>query len=408
MTVGLLALKNDDNNVTWITLTNNEIGIDVPELAEALQKSRSVRKVSCHAGFLGSLTHHDLQLLIFTIAKLSNLQDLWLALPAKQAFLSRDILKTILVNGCAGRQLKKLTMRGMDDAACVVLAKALKRPGVAMTELQIRGSPAPANGNNQMVPPVASKVTRRGILVMAQMLQVNQSLQRLDLCYKGLDTKCCQAMAKALSVNKNLKRLEIITPPAKGINNNCGSLEEGYQALIQTMRSNYTLHHLTAPAEGDFKAVLELFPKLNRTGSRAVLHNTTGRVTLDGVLDLLQDNIKDASVLYEMLSEMPALWDPVRAAAVGLGGEKPTMVRRAASAPVQATTTTPNESNATKASHVAMEREHFLGPGRRKDQNLCALDSHHYRRRFAKRRTSATHQEKGQQKKKKDGSSQLG
>jgi hypothetical protein len=199
-----LLLKNDDS-FTWLSLTNNEIGIPIPALTQALLQNLTLRKVSCHAGFLGSLTLDDFELLLRTLSQLSHLRDLWLALPAKQAWRSSGVLTVILGSPKMSR-LQKLTLRGTDDNGCLVVAKELKKRSCSLIELQIRSatnnsSTVTTNATNHAPP---SKATRRGILAIAEMLHVNQSLERLDLCYKGLDAVGYEAVAQALAVNRKL------------------------------------------------------------------------------------------------------------------------------------------------------------------------------------------------------------
>jgi hypothetical protein len=306
-----LLLKNDDS-FTWLSLTNNEIGIPIPELTQALLQNLTVRKVSCHAGFLGSLAVNDFELLLQTFSQLSHLRDLWLALPAKQAWRSSGVLNTILGSPKMSG-LQKLTLRGTDDNGCLVVAHELKKPSCSLTDLQIRGATTLTSGTGNA--PV-SKMTRRGILAIAEMLHVNKSLERLDLCYKGLDTQGFEALAKALVANQKLQKLELSIPATNAAKKQ--DWTKGYDALAQHMRQNYTLNYLNTPAEGDSKALMDLLTKLNRTGVRALMRNAADHTGLEEVLEVLQAHTKDVSAVFEILVTNPALWDPLRASAEGL------------------------------------------------------------------------------------------
>lgn len=318
MAIGLLSelLRKNDDNFTWLSLTNNEIGIAIPEFTEALLKNISLRKVSCHAGFLGSLGEEDLHLLMESLSQLPHLQDLWIALPAKQAHLSASLLKTILESDKS--HLSKLTVRGIDDEGCHVLGEALSGPSkqTGMTDLQIRGTAA---STSNLRDGLQSKVTRDGILSVADMLKVNTTLERLDLSYKGLDDDSLQAIAAALKVNRKLQKLELNSPSKI-----TEATAKGYESLVDTMRCNYSLQYLSTPAEGgQQKYMMELLAKLNRTGARALMRNTTDHTGLEDVLESVQENTTDATALFELLYLNPSLWDPAKVNVAGLNNNRP-------------------------------------------------------------------------------------
>ena len=429
-------LKNDDH-YRWLSLTNNDIGcLPISELTAALLQNRSLRKVSCHAGFLASLTPEDLLELLSALSQLPHLQELWLALPVPSrqttttttaaatnppaaVCRSSEVLETLLLNNHQDNntaatesnvktmdhndvhnnhsnhngnddeewistlhktpnnnnnnnsrlQLHKLTIRGMDDAGCRVLARALQQQqpsSRSMTDLQLRGlttttrrmtSTAANNNNNK-------SVTFRGILEIAQLLQENRSLERVEMAYQGLlDGTCCRALAKALAVNDKLQKLDLTSSSSsrsKRSRRRTGRtqqqqqqqdellLEEGWKELVETIRQqNDTLCHLNiSQAEGDSKILLDLLTKLNRSGARACLRGNGSRrgtkngVKLDDVVKILSRHNKetnthvgssngssnpgntadatdstseDISAVYELLSLNPALWDPVKA-----------------------------------------------------------------------------------------------
>lgn len=409
-----LLLKND-NNYRWLSLTNNDIGLPISELTAALLQNHSLRKVSCHAGFLASLAVDDLLALLSALSQLPHLQDLWLALPvpSRQAQTtattatppvvcrSSEVLETLLLNNTdlaesdnmddvsnnnssdeewisntlnnknsnSRLQLHKLTIRGMDDAGCRVLARALQQqPSASMTDLQLRGlTTTAARRMTAASSDEPSRVTRRGILEIAEMLHHNRSLERVEMAYQGLDGSCCQALAKALAVNDKLQKLDLASSRSKrprrrnnNNNNNLGRttqqeedelLEQGLQELVETIRQqNDTLCHLNiSQAEGDPKILLDLLTKLNRSGARAYLRGNGSRgdkkigARLDHVVKILSRHNKetnnnastsvgsissshpgnptdpthsrkeDISAVYELLSLNPALWDPVKA-----------------------------------------------------------------------------------------------
>jgi len=353
MSSGLLSellLKNDEN-FRWLSLTNNEIGIPLAELCTAIRQNHTLRKVSCHAGYLGNLSLDNLLMLTTSLAQLPHLQDLWLALPSKHAGRSSTVLKTILManKDKEGQpcRLQKLAVRGIDDAGCRVVATALASPAAVMTDLQLRGTTAVSSTTDTAATAITSQVTRHGILAIANMLCVNRSLERVDICYKGLDGSCCKTVAKALSVNKKMTKLDLTSPSvtAPSPNSNTNSrvcyekrqkfLLEGYKEIVNSLQQSCTLHFLNIPAQGDTKFMMDLLTKLNRSGAQACCRSSSG--SLEDILEVLAEHNQsgkdqeDVSAMFELLSIHPALWDPFKAAVKADPGIAPPVRRKPSS-----------------------------------------------------------------------------
>mgnify|MGYP005849067359 CR=1 FL=1 len=373
MTIGLLSelLRKNDDNFTWLSLTNNDIGINIPEFTEALLKNVSLRKVSCHAGFLGSLNEEDLELLMKAFGQLPHLEDLWVALPPKQAHMSATVLQMLLERNVDNNDtsngkkshLSKLTIRGIDDEGCRVLGRTLsgdpEQVACSITDLQIRGTAASTSNLGDRL---QSQVTSEGILSIAKMLQVNRSLERLDMSYKGLDDASLQATAQALSVNPKLQKLEL-NCPNKNANNKEALTSGGYQAVVDTMRHNYNVQYLTISpileednSNSNHKYMMELLAKLNRTGDRSLMRNTIDHTGLEDVLEMVQDHSSDATALIELLQLNPSLWDPAKANTAGLNKNSPSR----------------KMLKMNKASTASNKRSSFVKPPSDKVTSACA------------------------------------
>ena len=97
--------------------------------------------------------------------------------------------------------------------------------------------------------------------LMRRVLAANDSIVTLRLFNLGIDDSACSALSKALQVNTTLRKLDL----RKG---NQKITRVGYEAMAQMLERNYTLQSLLTNATGSTKHQIAVCLKLNKSAKK--------------------------------------------------------------------------------------------------------------------------------------------
>lgn len=141
---------------------------------------------------------------------------------------------------CRGPKLTNLGLEDLNlkDDHIILMMQSLSRKGSALKELKIWGC----------------NIRDKACLAIAQMLQVNTTLERLDLANNHIDDEGCILIANALHGNTSLISLNLMGNECAQ-NYDAVSVGGAYEALLNLLQKNKTLTDLVLePYEQDDEA----------------------------------------------------------------------------------------------------------------------------------------------------------
>ena len=134
---------------------------------------------------------------------------------------------------CRAPRLANLGMEDLNlkDAHIIKMMQSLSMPCTTVKELKIWGC----------------NITDKACIAIAQMLQVNKMLVRLDLANNHIDDKGCILIAKSLHGNTALESLNLMGNECAE-NYDAASVGGAYEAMMELMAKNKTLTDLVLEA----------------------------------------------------------------------------------------------------------------------------------------------------------------
>ena len=198
-----------------------------------------------------------------------------------------------------------LTSKALDGEGCVRLCRALSNHS-SLKELSLdnaRDTEDDSDSESQN-----ADVGPRGVEAIAEMLQANTMLERMDLSGISLGQPGVVSLALALHRNSSLRELTLGSVHGKvaGANGDNNSNSEGYLALVELLEHNKELGKLSVDDEdiADQDARTKFLLSLNHFRLRTLMVDMNS--TRESFVSTLGERTYDINSLYYLLVMNPA------------------------------------------------------------------------------------------------------